>query len=102
MKRTLSALLLACVLVGCASDSTAPSQKSVAGVYQLKSVNGSALPFTAVAGTTKTELTSDQVSLNQDGTYSEISGYRVTQGTSVLTTTGSSIGVYRETNGAVQ
>lgn len=88
---------------GSSSDSsTGPAAIVVTGAWQLKTVNGTALPFGSTSGTVKTEITGDALSLNADGTWSEATNYRVTQGVTVTTTIGASIGVYRSTNGAVQ
>ena len=65
------------------------------GRYQLQTVNGASLPFVVVqSDTSKGELTSDQLTLNADGTFSDIEGLRTTRGTSVTTKQAASIGVY--------
>ena len=79
----------------CADDATGPAQGAVVGRYQLQTVNGASLPFVVVqSDTSKGELTSDQLTLNADGTFSDIEGLRTTHGTTVTTKQASSIGVY--------
>ena len=58
---------LALGLGACSNDSTGPNG-SVVGVYNLTTVNGSALPVN-VQGFI---ITSDRYTLNSDGTYTEI------------------------------
>jgi hypothetical protein len=73
MRRIALALTLglALGLGACNSDSTGPNG-SVVGSYQLDLVNGSSLPYTYNDGST---LTSDQVTLNNDGTYTDVVNY---------------------------
>lgn len=79
----------------CADDATGPPQSAVVGRYQLQTVNGVSLPFVVVqSDTSKGELTSDQLTLNADGTFSDIEGLRTTRGTTVTTKQAASIGVY--------
>jgi hypothetical protein len=57
----------------------------------------------ATQANSKLELLSDQYTLNADGTWSEVASYRITQGTTVTTTTETASGVYTSTmNGAIQ
>src|SRR6059058_5568114 len=66
------ALLLAVVaLAACNSDSTSPNG-SVVGTYSLRTVNGNSLPYTFSDGSV---LVSDQLTLNSNGTYTDIATY---------------------------
>jgi len=94
-------ILAALVLAACGSDSTGPKTVNVVGVYQLQTVNGNALPYSETSGGTTTSITADQLSLNADETFSEITDYRVTDGVTTVTTQGAGIGVYTSANGAV-
>lgn len=66
------ALLLAVVaLAACNNDSTSPNG-SVVGTYSLRTVNGNSLPYTFSSGYV---LISDQLTLNSNGTYTDIATY---------------------------
>jgi hypothetical protein len=90
-------LLLVCAAVamlGCGGDSTGPAA-SAEGTWNLQTVNGSALPYTAVfiaSPVYRLEILSDQVVLDGDGSYVETSQIRETDGTTVTTSTDQDIG----------
>jgi len=94
-------LLLACAavaLLGCGGDSTGPSA-SVAGTWNLQTVNGQPLPYTAYMTTSpsyRLEIMSDQLVANSDGTYAENGTIRETQGTTVTTSTEQDTGVWTQ------
>lgn len=69
--RKFGALVLALGLAACANDSTAPST-SVDGSYSLKTINGSNLPYTFTTGS---QLVSEQLILNTDGSFTDASKY---------------------------
>ncbi|MDQ2666132.1 MAG: hypothetical protein M3Z05_08995 [Gemmatimonadota bacterium] len=69
--RKISMLVLALGLAACANDSTAPST-SINGNYTLRTVNGSALPYTFSNGL---QLTNEQLVLNSDGSFTDASQY---------------------------
>ena len=69
--RKFGALVLALGLAACANDSTAPST-SVDGSYNLKSVNGTTLPYTFGNGL---QLVNEQLVLNTDGSFTDASQY---------------------------
>ena len=85
-------LLLACAsvaLLGCGGDSTGPAA-SFEGTWNLQTINGSALPYTAVFVASplyKLEILSDQVIANADGTFTESAQVRETNGSTVTTST---------------
>jgi hypothetical protein len=58
-------------LAACSADSTGPNG-SVAGTYSLQRINGQTLPYTFSSGL---RLTSDQLTMNRDGTYEDVSRY---------------------------
>jgi hypothetical protein len=83
-------------VVSCGSDATGPAQGSAIGSYHLESVNGAALPFLSVQnGTAKTEITSEVITLNGDGTFSDVEIVRTTNGSSIATTQFGSVGAYQ-------
>ena len=100
-------LLLACAAVamlGCGGDSTGPAA-SAEGTWNLQTVNGSALPYTAVfiaAPTYKLEVLGDQVVVHANGTYSQATTTRETQGTQVTTTTDNYTGTWSQHGNQVQ
>jgi len=69
--RKFVALALAFGLAACANDSTAPST-SVEGSYNLRTVNGTTLPYTFSNGL---QLVNEQLVLNSDGSFSDASQY---------------------------
>jgi hypothetical protein len=73
--RKLGMLALVLGLAACANDATAPST-SVDGTYSLKSINGTTLPYTFSDGS---RLTSEQLVLNTDGSFSAVSQFNFGQ-----------------------
>lgn len=69
--RKLCALVLALGLAACANDATAPST-SVEGTYNLRTVNGTTLPYTFSNGL---QLVNEQLVLNTDGSFTDQSQY---------------------------
>lgn len=83
------------LLAGCGSDSsTAPTLSSLAGTWNLSTVNGSPLPFVVQASSPKIELLSDQIVVSANGTFTESTVARFTDGTTVSTTTIPDAGTY--------
>lgn len=81
MRRLVAVALIAAssVAVGCGSDSTsAPTQASVAGTWNLTSVNGSPLPYTLQAANPKIEYLNEQLIVSSSGTFTQTANYRVT------------------------
>ncbi len=64
--------------VACGGDSTSPTQASVAGTWNLKTVNGSGLPFTLQAANPKIEYLNEQLIVSASGTFTQTANYRVT------------------------
>jgi hypothetical protein len=76
---------------------------NVVGTYQLRTVNGAALPFVLTQTvSSKLELLSETISLNGDGTFSDLLSYRATSGVTQTTSSAAAIGVYLSSSGAVQ
>jgi len=85
MRRMLAIVCTAAtvLLAGCDSnDTTGPSQNPVAGTWNLTTVNGTPLPFT-IQATPKIEVTSDQLVVLANGTFTESTQTRTTNGTTV-------------------
>jgi hypothetical protein len=100
MRRLLLAFASLAV-VGCGGDSTGPVA-SVAGTWNLQTVNGNPLPYTAIfiAGPPvyRLELVSDVFVAAENGTYTEAFTSRETDGTTVTNTTENDTGTWSPNN----
>ena len=96
MMRRLLPLVALAVAVACGSDSTTqPTIASVAGTWNLQSVNGSPLPFTLTqTGSDRLELLSGVVTANANGTYTEVAQFRTTVNGQSSTSTESDAGTF--------
>jgi hypothetical protein len=82
------------LFAGCDSDdSTGPTQASVVGMWNLTTVNGAVLPFT-IQSTPKIEVLSDQLVVSANGTFTEATQTRTTNGTTVTLETVPDGGTY--------
>jgi hypothetical protein len=93
MRRVLMGLIVmlcvACLQGGLTGSST------VTGAYTLRTINGSALPYTiASSGTSKTEIVDDVITLFQGGTYAESGHSRTTLAGQVSNESNSETGSY--------
>ncbi len=96
MRRTLAIVCTAAAvfLAGCGSDdSTSPTQAAVAGTWNLSTVNGASLPF-IIQTTPKIEVLSDQLVVSANGTFTESTQTRTTNGTAVTLETVPDGGTY--------
>jgi hypothetical protein len=96
MRRRCFLLLAATVVVGCGSDSsTGPSQASIVGTWELKTINGTALPFVvAQVGTNKVELLSDVFTINAGGSFTQTTTVRSTVNGQASTSSEADAGSY--------
>ena len=96
MRAVLLAFALVC-FVGCNNDGLTGST-TVNGTYTLRTVNGSALPYTVSgSGTNKTEVIDDTITLYEGFTYSRSAHSRVTvngQASDVTTADAGSYGIF--------
>jgi hypothetical protein len=77
--RTLLAVCAVLLALGC-GDSTAPAG-SVAGTWNLKTVNGFSVPFVSPQGGGSTvELTSDVITATASGTFTQMTVVKTTTG----------------------
>ena len=91
MRRLLPFAFAAVALTAaCNSDSTGPNG-SIVGTYSLRTINGSPLPYQVGYNQT---ITSEQLALNNDGSYSDIAYY--SNGTSYQ-----EVGYYSANNNAI-
>src|SRR5512143_2292415 len=84
MRRLLPLVLS--LAIACGSDSPSqPTSASVAGTWNLQTINGTALPYVITqSDTTKVELVSDVVTAVATGSYTEITQVRTTVGGQVM------------------
>jgi hypothetical protein len=71
MRRLVLFALTAASLSACSVDTLGPSG-SVSGTYALRKINGVTLPYTFSSGQ---RLISDELTLNRDGTFFDVSRY---------------------------
>lgn len=96
MRRMLAIVCITATVLlgGCDSDgTTGPAQNAVSGTWNLQTVNGAPLPF-VTQSTPKIELTSDQLVVSGNGTFTQASQVRITSGSSVTTENRSDAGTY--------
>lgn len=79
----LLALALSSVVACHGSDTTAPAA-SLAGTWNLTTVNGAPLPFTAQAANPKIEVLNDQIVGTAAGTFTENGSLRITDATGAV------------------
>jgi hypothetical protein len=91
MRRLAAALVLALAssAIACGSDSvTNPTPESLAGTWNLSTLNGVALPFVLQQSNPKVELLSDQIVVSSDGTFTDTFSLRFTDAAGVVTNDG--------------
>ena len=96
----LFAILFVAVLSGC-SDSTGPNA-SIAGAYSLRTINGASLPFIEYEEPGyREELTAEVLTVNDGGTFSLTSTYRVTDSGVIETFNDTETGTFTRNGTAV-
>ena len=103
------AALIAVASALAACDRTTSPKGGMNATFDLKSINGTTLPYTKTLGTATFRITSDVLVLNSDGSYEDSTTYAVPYGTSFQTSTtiergkysvsGTTISFTDETNG---
>lgn len=76
------ALTLATVLAACGSSdkATGPTAATLAGVWNLQTINGNNLPYPVVAvGADHIDVVSDVITANANGTFSQLTTLKITQ-----------------------
>jgi hypothetical protein len=75
-------LAMAMAVAGCGDDDETTEPTNIAGTYTLRTIDGAALPFTLFTAAqndgTKREVTGGTVTLEADGTYSDVFEFRDT------------------------
>jgi hypothetical protein len=85
MRKILALVALALVASCGGSDSTNPTNASIAGTWNLSTVNGAGLPFVFQASNPKIELLNDQIIASVAGTFTETYNIRFTSTTGQVT-----------------
>lgn len=83
--RNLPAILALALAASCSSDSTAPTAASIAGTWNLSTVNGSPMPFVVQTSNPKIELLNDQIIASASDTFTETYNVRFTSSTGQVT-----------------
>ena len=85
LRNTLRAGVFAVALAGC-SDSTGPDTDDLVGSYDLITVDGAGLPVIVdQIGEDKAEITMGTVTLDEDGTFGDVTELRITEAGVVTT-----------------
>jgi len=86
MRRFIACMSLVAA-AACGGDSpTQPTSASVAGTWNLQTVNGSGLPYiVGQVGSDKLELVSDVLTVGESGTFTQLTEFRVTESGQVST-----------------
>ncbi len=99
--RFLLAASLVLLLTACA-DAAGPDPNAHVGTYNVVTVNGSALPFTAlVYEGVSTVILAGSVTLNADGTASDSYSFRYSDGSWVVDETTTDVGTYTKTGNTI-
>ena len=98
-------VLVAGIMGGCRSDSTAPTLPvSIVGNFSLETIHGDTVPtllFYNKSDSTETDLISDIYTFNQDLSYSEQRVLRLWHGTAVTDTTVTNTGTYTQSGASI-
>ena len=98
--RRLLAACVALLAIAC-GDSTSPSA-SAAGTWTLQTVNGAPLPFVLLqVGADKLELTSDVITANSTGSFTQMTTLKTTEDGQVTTESIPDAGTYTQAGTAI-
>jgi len=85
LRNTLRAGVIAVALAAC-GDSTGPDSDDLVGSYDLITIDGASLPvIVEQIGEDKAEITMGTVTLDEDGTFGDVTELRITEGGVVTT-----------------
>jgi hypothetical protein len=85
-RNAISALMLTLTLLACGSDDGVGPDDAIIGVYDLEMVNGWPLPYLAVqVEADKVEVVGGAITLNGDGTFTDVMTFQITEGGAVRT-----------------
>ena len=92
-------IALASALAAC--DRTTSPKGAMNATFDLKSMNGSSLPYTRTLGNATLRVTSDVLTLHSDGTYEDVTTYAVPDGAAMQTSTSTERGKYSISGSAI-
>lgn len=103
MRRLAVVALVPLFLLACGgSDSTGPESITVAGTWNLQTVNGSPLPYVVLQiGADKIELLSDRITAVESGSFTQLTQFRVTESGVVTNESLSDAGSFTRNGNAV-
>jgi hypothetical protein len=102
--RTITLIGIAFTLAACGRDSVGPAAAptTVAGTYNLTTVDGQVLPFTVLdLGAYQAKLASATLNLKADGTYSFQFGIRIEDSGNIRSTSDSDAGLWNASANAI-
>jgi hypothetical protein len=91
---------IASALAGCDRGTTSP-KGAIDATFDLKSINGTSLPFTKTLGTATLRIKNDMLVLHGDGTYEDQTTYEIPYGASLQQSTAIERGKYSISDGAI-
>ena len=92
-------IALAGALAAC--DRTTSPKGGMEATFDLKSINGTSLPYTKTLGTATLRITSDVLVLHNDGSYEDSTTYGVPNGGSLQLSTTIERGTYSVSGGRI-
>jgi hypothetical protein len=95
-----AAIALTSALAACDRGATSP-KGAINATFEMKSINGTSLPFDKTLGTAKMRITSDILVLKDDGSYESSTTYTFPNDKADLTGTTIERGKYSISDGAV-
>jgi hypothetical protein len=102
LRRSLLILGLGLALGACGSDSSTEASATIAGTWNLQSVNGSALPFVILqSGANKAEILSDVITISGTGSFTQTTTVRTTVNGAATTQSVADAGTYTLSGSAI-
>jgi hypothetical protein len=99
MRRLLLSAAVLVVAAGCGSDNSVAPTVGLSGSYVLEAVNGQPLPYVFTSDQGTFEVTADQLTLNGDGSYSDLT--QLTSATTGEVFQSQELGTYSSLNGSI-
>ena len=94
MNRYVSVALIVVASAFAACDKTTSPRGGIDASFDLRSINGTSLPYTKTLGTATLRITSDVLTLHGDGGYEESTTYSIPSGQSTQVSTTVERGTY--------
>ncbi|HJU72752.1 MAG TPA: hypothetical protein VJ717_03330 [Gemmatimonadaceae bacterium] len=101
-RQSMLALTLA-LLAGCGDDDSTGPDEGIAGVYTLLTINGQQLPVVVQQqGSDRAEITQGSVTINENGTFTDVTQVRFTISGQVSNDTETASGTWTRTGSTLQ